>query len=280
MRDEVAVVCSRSDPASLNIAEQLMKLDSWEDHGGYSSSGPFRLVVHSERQTALKGLDSTLVRLGLCPRMVVFPCRHESKERLPWFGGHFTGNLEDGQRELSAAAPSGLRSFLWNIKKMAPAGYKVSAEATHHGPTDMKTPSFFAEIGSSEQQWNDPCAGEVVAKAILELDSVEHPVFLGFGGGHYVQRQTELIFQTEISFGHLFSSHQLGSLDAELVDEARQKSVAEYAYVDLKSLRSEEKKRLRAILEELGMPSMKGKEIRARFPAKEQIDPQSGDTEP
>jgi len=280
MRDEVAIVCSRSDPASLNITEQLMRLESWEDHSGYSSSGPFRLVVHSERQTAMKGLDSTLVHLGLRPQMVVFPCRHESKERLPWFGGHFTGKLEDGQRELSTAAPLGLRSFLWNIKKMAPAGYKVSAEATHHGPTDMKTPSFFAEIGSSEHQWSDPEAGEVVARSILGLDLVELPVFLGFGGGHYVQRQTELIYQAEISFGHLFSSYQVGSLNAELVDEARRKSGAEYAYVDLKSLRSEEKKRLQAILEELGMPSMKGKEIRARFPAKEQIDPQSGDTEP
>lgn len=269
MRDEVALVCSRSDPASLNIAEQLMRLEDWEDHGGYSSFGPFRLVVHSERQTALKGLDSTLAHLGLCPRMVVFPCRHESKERLPWFGGHFTGLLEEGQRELSAAAPSGLRSFLWNIEKLAPSGYSISAEATHHGPTDMQTPSFFAEIGSSEQQWSDPVAGEAVARAILSLDPVDLPVFIGFGGGHYVQRQTELIYQAEISFGHLFSRYQLGSLDVDLVDEARRKSGAKFAYVDLKSLRSEEKKTVRAILEKLGIPSMRGKEIRARFPVKE-----------
>jgi D-aminoacyl-tRNA deacylase len=276
MRNEVAVVCSRSDPASINVADQLMRLESWEDHGGYSSSGPFRLVVHSERQTALKGLDSTLARLGLSPQMVVFPCRHESKERLPWFGGHFTGKLDEGHRELSAAAPWGLRSFLWNIKKLAPAGYRVSAEATHHGPTDMQTPSFFAEIGSSEQQWSDPDAGEVVARAILGLDPIELPVFLGFGGGHYVQRQTELIYQTEISFGHLFSSYQLGSLDSELVDEARRKSCANYAYVDLKSLRSEEKNMVRAILDELAIPLMKGKEIRARFPVEEQTDPNLG----
>lgn len=274
MRDEVAVVCSRSDPASLNIAEQLMRLVSWEDHGGYSSFGPFRLVVHSEGQTALKGLDSTLAGLGLSPGMVVFPCRHESKARLPWFGGHFTGNLKEGQRELSAAAPSGLRSFLWKIKRLAPAGYGISAEATHHGPTDMQTPSFFAEIGSSEQQWRDPVAGEAVARAILGLDPADLPVFIGFGGGHYVQRQTELIYQAEISFGHLFSRYQLGSLDAWLVEEAMRKSGAEYAYVDLKSLRSEEKKLVRTILEDLAIPSMSGKEIRARFPAKEQIEPQ------
>lgn len=267
MNDEVAVVCSRSDPASLNISEHLIALAGWEEYGGYSSSGPFRLVIHDERQTALKGFDSILARLGLHPSMVVFACRHESKERLPWFGGHFTGKLEEGQRELSAAAPSGLRSFLWNIKGLAPAGWRVSAEATHHGPMDMKTPSFFAEIGSSEQQWRDPGAGEAVAKAILSLECPELPVFLGFGGGHYVQRQTELMFESGIAFGHLFSSYQLDALDVDLVDEARRKSGAGYAYVDLKSLRSDEKKRIRVILDEIGMPPMNGKEIRAEFPS-------------
>ncbi len=266
MRDDVAIVCSRSDPASQNIAEHLIALASWEEHGGYRSSGPFHLIVHEKRQTALKDFDSALEGIGLHPAMVVFACRHESKERLPWFGGHFTGKLEEDQRELSAAAPNCLRSFLWNIKGLAPVGWRVSAEATHHGPTDMKTPSFFAEIGSSEQQWRDPGAGEAVARAILNLDCPELPVFLGFGGGHYVQRQTELMLEAGIAFGHLFSSYQLGALDADLVDEAKRKSGAGYAYVDLKSLRSDEKKRIRAILDEIGMPPMKGKEIRARFP--------------
>lgn len=267
MRDEVAVVCSRSDLASQNVASHLMELASWEEYGSYRSSGPFRLVIHDERQTALKGFDSALASLGLNPKMVIFVCRHESKERLPWFGGHFTGRLEE-RYELSAAATSGLRSFLWNIKMLAPAGYRVSAEVTHHGPTDMKTPSFFAEIGSSEPEWRDPMAGEAVAKAILSLDCPELPVFLGFGGGHYVKRQTELIFEAGIAFGHLFSSYQLDALDSDRVNEARRKSDAEYAYVDLKSLRSEEKKRIGAILDEIGMPPMKGKEIRARFPLK------------
>lgn len=278
MNGEVAIVCSTADPASLNILHRLLELTSWEDHGEYRSSGYRRLVVHGERQIFLHGLDARLESMGLHPEMVVFACRHQSEKGLPWMGGHFTGEVksgQDGPRELSAAAPFGLRSFLHNIDKLAPEGFRISAEATHHGPTDMSTPSFFAEIGSSQSQWTDPGAGEAVARAILALEAGTGdgkrvpsmpPVFLGFGGGHYVQRQTNLMFEADVAFGHLFSSYQIGHLDREIVDEARLKSGAGYAYIDRKSMRSEEKKKVGAIIEEIGLPIMRSKEIRARFP--------------
>ncbi len=271
MNGEVAIICSTADPASLNIFQRLSELTAWEDHERYRSSGNRRLVIHDERQIALRGMDARLESLGLHPGMVVFACRHQSEKGLPWMGGHFTGDVngsQDGPRELSAAAPFGLRSFLHNISTLAPEGFRISAEATHHGPTDMSTPSFFAEIGSSQSQWIDPYAGEAVAKAILSLeaDVQEKAVFLGFGGGHYVQRQTSLMFEADIAFGHLFSSYQIGSLDRGIAEEARIKSGAGYAYVDRKSLRSEEKKKVSAILEDLGVPVLRSKEIRARFP--------------
>ena len=198
--------------------------------------------------------------------MVVFPCRHEAKAALPWFGGHFTGTLQDGHSLLSAAAPAGLRSFLQNIAALAPAGYIVSAEATHHGPVDMKTPSFFAEIGSTKEQWCDKGAGAAAARAIMSLQPEELPVFLGFGGGHYVQRQTELIFGSSIAFGHLFSNYQVAELNRDVVDDARRKSGATYAYLDRKSLRSLDRKKIVGILEELDLPVLRGREIRAQFP--------------
>ena len=163
-------------------------------------------------------------------------------------------------------APSGLESFLHNITRIAPQGFQISAETTHHGPVDIKTPSFFAEIGSSEAQWCDTKAGDAVARAILAIEPKEFPVFLGFGGGHYVQRQTELMFEAGIAFGHLFSSYKADLLDADLVEEARRKSNATYAYIDRKSLRSVERKRIEKILETIGLPLVRGKEIRARFP--------------
>ena len=188
---------------------------------------------------------------------------------MPWFGGHFTGILEEGKSHLSTAAPAGLNSFLHNIASIASQsmpGFIVSAEATHHGPVDVKTPSFFAEMGSTKEQWVDLNAGEAVARAILALNLEDLPIFLGFGGGHYVQRQTELIFNSRIAFGHMFSSYQVPDLDKDAVDDAWKKSNASYAYVDRKSLRSEEKKRIGGIVEELGLPMLKAQEIRARFP--------------
>ena len=214
------------------------------------------------------GLDERLAEKDLHPEMIILPCRHEAKAALPWFGGHFTGILEAGDSHLSAPAPAGLRSFLHNISAIVSRsmpGYIVSLEATHHGPVDLKTPSFFAEIGSTKEQWIDDKAGEAVARAILALEPVELPVFLGFGGGHYVQRQTELIFNSRIAFGHMFSSYQVPDLDLEAVDLARESSNATYAYIDRKSLRSAERKRLEGMIEETGLSLLKAQEIRTRF---------------
>ncbi len=275
MSCEVAIVCTTADPASLNIARSLLDLTVWEDQGGYRSSGHNRLVILDQQQTALHGLEERLDELGLKPGLVVFACRHIARDEIPWLGGHYTGESspDDGsERRLSVASPSGLRSFLYNVAKEAPEGFRVSAEATHHGHTDMTTPCFFAEIGSSEKQWSNPRAGESVARSILGLEARELPVFLGIGGGHYVPRQTSLMLEAEIAFGHMFSSYQVESLDQNILEEAREKSGAGYAYLDRKSLRRENRNRISKILEEMGLPVLSSKEIRARFSDKDRSD--------
>ncbi|MDD1761431.1 MAG: D-aminoacyl-tRNA deacylase [Methanothrix sp.] len=272
MSAETVVVCSRADPASLNIFERLLEMRQWQSQEGYLSFGRWRLVVHDGRQTALLGLDDRLASIGLNPEMIVFASRHEAKAALPWLGGHFTGILQDGQAALSTAAAGGLSSFLHNIAKAAPSGYAISAEATHHGPTDIKTPCFFAEIGSTLKEWQDREAGVVVARAILDLeDEVDEarPTFLGFGGGHYVARQTDLIFKSSVAFGHLFSNYQMAGINREVVEEACSRSNAAYAYLDRKSLRSAERKRMEAILAEMDLPVLRGREIIAEFPPTE-----------
>ena len=45
--------------------------------------------------------------------------------------------------------------------------YKVTMEATHHGPL-IEKPCIFIEIGSTEAEWTDRIAGFVVAKTIAE----------------------------------------------------------------------------------------------------------------
>jgi D-aminoacyl-tRNA deacylase len=74
------------------------------------------------------------------------------------------------------------------------------------------------------------------------------------------------MFESDVAFGHLFSSYRMADLDASLVEDARIKSGANNAYIDRKSLRSEERKRIVAILEEIGLPILRSREIRAKFP--------------
>jgi D-aminoacyl-tRNA deacylase len=270
MSDGIAIVCSKSDKASLNIACNLLDLVTWEDRDGYRSFGQFCLIIHDQQQTGLKDIESKLEDIGLKPKMIVFPCRHKAKEEVPWLGGHFTGEtapLNGGEKRLSMASPIGLCSFLHNITKEAPEKFRISAEATHHGPTDLSIPSFFAEIGSSENQWSDPIAGKAVAKSILDLDMSNLPVFLGVGGGHYVPRQTSLMIEAKIAFGHMFSSYQFETLDTSILEEAKEKSGATYAYLDRKSFRSENRNKALKMFEEIGLPVLKSKEIRERFPA-------------
>jgi D-aminoacyl-tRNA deacylase len=266
MSEEVAVICSRADPASLNILSNLLNLTNWEDREGYRLAGGFSLIVHEERQITLRGLDSLLSSLGLKPKVAIFASRHKSESGRPWMGGHFTGEIVDERLRLSRAAPSGLRSFLHNISQLAPEGFGVSAEATHHGPTDTNTPSFFAEIGSSESQWSDSQAGEAVATAILGIELHDLPVFIGFGGGHYMPRQTSLMFEADIAFGHLFSTYQIGNLDVDVVADAIEKSTAGYAYIDKKSLKSAERQRVLGMLDEMGIQLLQSNEIRSMFP--------------
>jgi D-aminoacyl-tRNA deacylase len=266
-RGEVVILCSTIDSASLNIGQCLQELGDWKDEGNFRSLGNRRLLFHDEEQTAQKGIEGRLKSLGLDPGLIIFPCRHKSKDKIPWLGGHFTGDAQKSR--LATAAPFALRSFLHSISVRIPEGFRYSAEATHHGPIDVGVPSFFAEIGSSEAQWSDRGTGLAVARAIMDLDLVEMPVFLGFGGGHYVQRQTELIFEAGIAFGHLFSSYQAGYLSLELVEQAKEKSGASYAYMDRKSLKSSDRTMVSKMLKDIGIELLKGKEIRATYPLKE-----------
>ena len=110
-----------------------------------------------------------------------------------------------------------------------------------------------------------PEAGEVAAKAILAVSLEKVPVALGFGGGHYAMRQTGLLLETEISFGHNFPKYQLEFVDEALIRQAVEKSNADFAYFDRKSMKSEDRNRISEVLEKLGLRVLKESEIREKY---------------
>ncbi|UEC43471.1 MAG: D-aminoacyl-tRNA deacylase [Methanothrix sp.] len=272
MTAETVVVATSTDPASINIAESLLSLAPWRSDGGpIHRFANYSLVVFDERLIHLENLESSLEGIGLSPDLIVFASRHQAKDGLPRLSGHFSGNCGEAvmggrDKELAVPAPSALKSFILGLAADPLEGFDITVEATHHGPTDLSTPSFFAEIGSTQGEWRNPDAGRAVARSILNLRDQDLPALIGFGGGHYVTRQNRLMMETGVAFGHLFSKYQAEGLDAGILEEAVRKSGAVAAYLDRKSLRSAVRVKIVEAVEDIGLPAMREREIREIYP--------------
>lgn len=290
MNKKTTILCSEADQASMNIKENLIALHDWERDGEVYESDGFRIVTVEKLHIFCDHIDSELERRGLPTDMIIFASKHKSDNGQRLFSAHFTGNVGDAKfggnpRELAPAAPQALKSFLKSVRDLAAdTDYEVSMESTHHGPTALSVPSIYVEIGSGEAEWVDRDAGRIVASAILgicmnmdmdggmgadigiprEPAGSAAPVAVGFGGGHYAPRQTKLIFETEITFGHNFPKYQLDSLDDGLILEALEKSGANFAYFDRKSMNAAERYRISAVIEDLGYEVLRESAIRER----------------
>ena len=95
---------------------------------------------------------------------------------------------------------------------MHPPGYDACYEVTHHGPTELRLPSFFVEIGSTEKEWIDDKAGLAVAESVLLADPGPAIPLIGFGGTHYARRQTEIALSTQGAFGHIAHTREIGGI--------------------------------------------------------------------
>lgn len=281
---KMTIICSAPDLASQNIKKHLLSLKEWKplelpENSGFSaarqsSDGKFRLVEIEEIHVFQDELDKKLETVRLPASLIIFASKHRGKEEVNSLTVHCTGNPSEEARlggrpkELAVSSPPAMKSILKEMKKLAEKKglkYDVTLEVTHHGPTELSVPSLYVEIGSTEKQWEDLEAGEVAAKAILAVSLEEVPVALGFGGGHYAMRQTGLLLETDISFGHNFPKYQLDFVDEVLIRQAVEKSNADFAYFDRKSMKSEDRNRISAILEKLGLKVLKESEIREKY---------------
>jgi D-aminoacyl-tRNA deacylase len=290
MNRKTTIICSAPDLASTNIKENLLAMQDWKRDGGVYESDRVRIVEVDK-------LHIFCDQRGLPTNLIIFASKHKSDSSKQLFSAHFTGNVSEAKfggnpRELAPAAPQLLRPVLHSMRDLAAdadTGYEVSMESTHHGPTALSVPSIYIEIGSTEAEWVDSDAGRIVASAILDLDlnlnlnsdsnldsnsnrdpdggvrTSGYPVAVGFGGGHYAHRQTKLIFETGITFGHNFPKYQLDDLDDGLIRDALMKSNADFAYFDRKSMNAAQRNRISAVIEDLGYEVLRERTIRERF---------------
>ncbi|MCL7412244.1 MAG: hypothetical protein M8353_01320, partial [ANME-2 cluster archaeon] len=272
---KITIIISKEDLASQNIKNILLEIRDWApidvDCPTVITSfefKKFRMVEIDGIHIYQDGLDRRLEECGFGSDILIFASRHRSKDGRQILTVHHTGNTKEAKlggspMELASAAPQAMRSIYMNLRTLSKnEDFEVSIESTHHGPSDLKTPSLFVEIGSSEKEWVDPLAGRIVANAILMLGSDDVPVAIGFGGNHYAPRQAKLMEDTEITFGHIFPTYKLDELGEVIIRQAFERSYADFAYLDRKSMSAKQRNRLISIIEGLGYEVLRESDIR------------------
>jgi D-aminoacyl-tRNA deacylase len=265
------IAYSRGDVAGDNIARILQK-----DFGFSESDMSFDGVPIRERDGVLlvESKESILHRSefgGLNPGILVVASRHRSESGEPTLTCHVTGNFGGADfgglpGRLSIAPALYLREALIGLReKAAGLDYQISLEVTHHGPSELPFPIVFVEVGSTEKQWRDDSACQVVAFVISDLVSRESkkvPVGIGFGGPHYAPNFTEVV--ENVALGHIMPKYATEFLSRAMVEQMISRTVPkpEFAVLDWKGLRSEEKKAVTEILEEIGLPSKRTSELK------------------
>src|SRR3990172_914331 len=201
------LVVSKSNPASNNIGKFLKE------------SPGVRIETTQKNVLELDYLATKKPK----PELILVASTHRSEAGIPALTVHPTGNWDradlGGKPKTLSIAPAlylseGLR-LMRDAKENLKLPYEVTLECTHHGPT-FSLPVMFCEVGSSEEQWKDLKACEVVANVMTVL-SKEVPqkvdVAVGFGGPHYAPRFTKGVLDGKFAVGHICPGYNIDAID-------------------------------------------------------------------
>ena len=135
--------------------------------------------------------------------------------------------------------------------------YAVTLEATHHGPTELGVPTLFVEVGSTEREYCDTAAGLAAAEAILAAATrpMEGKVAVGFGGGHYCNKQSNAVREDGYAFSHIFSKYFFQDYDPLVVRMAFDRTMGSCrtAVLDWKGIRGAERAKLLEDLKQMNV---------------------------
>ncbi|MDP6047999.1 MAG: D-aminoacyl-tRNA deacylase [Candidatus Bathyarchaeota archaeon] len=265
----IGIALSPSDPAGANMLNIFRELgfSETEDASVLSMGDTYMLVVEPlivpeerykvppEPNPYPTDFDGFAETYGL--DYIIIASRHWAKSGQPSFTVHPTGNFGKAMyggrtRELQPTLANPMRDIYLELSENPPKGFKVSMEATHHSPTQFKTPMFFAELGSRKQQWKDPGSAHYLVEAVLEGINTKGkvPVAIGFGGGHYCP--TFSVLEEETAFGHIAAKYAIDLLSPELISQMQDKTLdgVNHAVLD-KGLKSHQKKKIQVALSKL-----------------------------
>lgn len=248
------ILFSSKNPASNNIARRLMEV-------GFSEKGESGWEWRGHRMVDTKAEWILDVPTDWDTDWLLVLSTHRSERKFPAFTVHVPGNWDRAEmggapRTLSIAYASRMKDLLLALKEKNSLGWSVNQEVDHHGPA-CRLPIVFVEIGSSEEEWKNPKAAEIVAEAVM--DSIDerklYPSYVGAGGGHYAPFFTKLMLESEEAFGHILPKYQAANVGADTLRQAKEKNVekVDTLIYEHKSFRAGERDRLFALAKEIGL---------------------------
>jgi D-aminoacyl-tRNA deacylase len=259
------IISSRADPASINIAQNLIKhfqfsRNETSPHGATYSRDNLSLVEIEE-----PGIYSKPGDIPRAATTLIFASKHVSSSGKPALTVHTTGNptreaLYGGNpEELSYVDPPRIKNALRALRdesRKRELDIEITMEATHHGPTSFEIPVMFVEIGSSPEEWSDPTLGEIAAAAIIRAAETTESTgtkAVGFGGTHYSAKHTRVNMEESLAIGHIISRHAFDQGVSDIIlRQAFDKTLngCNAALIDWKGLNGKQRQHLLKLLEE------------------------------
>ena len=285
----IVIVSSTQDEASTNIKKGLLDLNNWEkgktffDEPIYqhSSLSDLYLVTIKDKTIIHEGLEHELSdQLQIKPSQIIFISRHRSKSGDPTLSTHPIGNFGEAKfggktKKLTPSMPRLMTTLLRTMKDKAEENnliHEVTYEVTHHGPF-LSTPTLFAEVGSTLEEWKKEKPARIVADSLLTVlhdksyeseYTDEMPVLIGIGGGHYAPRFTTVAFKRNVAFGHMIPTYHIkpGHIDKDMLKKAIQASPnVNGVYLDRKSLKKSIRSELKKWCDQLDIPVVSSKDF-------------------
>ncbi|MBI2101389.1 hypothetical protein HYT53_02155 [Candidatus Woesearchaeota archaeon] len=268
---QIAIIASSKDLAGINISNNLLELfDFKKSNEKFDGNDVFEF-----KNAKLYTIDDDLIFAESIDKKInadflIFASKHRSKENTPSFTAHPIGNFGSadlGGREKTLCFSSAvlLKNLFAELNKAENKNnYEITLEATHHGPY-VEKPAVFIEIGSTENEWDNPENGKIIAKAIingLKNDNKNYKIAVGIGGPHYCSNFNKIMLRTNIAVSHICPKYNLEKLNEDLINQAIQKTTekADFMLLDWKGL-GKEKQRILDILKKLGVEIKKTEQV-------------------
>ena len=271
-----AIIISKKDIAGMNIKDCLLRLfDFKETEEEFEGEKVYEANVEGEKiklyTTEKESIDCENIDEKINADFIVFATKHQSKSGIASLSVHIQGNWSKAEfggsdRKLCIADADYLRECLFKLKELAKDNnYEIIQECTHHGPYLAKTPCMFIEIGSSEKQWPDKQAGEIIAKTIMSIipkKPKHYKTAFGIGGLHHCPNFKKAMEKSDLAFGHVCPKYMIEYLDKEMILQAIEKNQhkCEEVILDWKGL-SQYKQKITKMLDELKIKYKKTKEF-------------------